>query len=261
METNSRHSSLGYRTIETPIGSIPSMPLSVKYSKTQQIISEIIEYLPELVDLSKGVTTFRKLQEGKSTYIGEVQDNQKEGIGKQTYNSGMIYYGQYSNNIQNGVGLLLIKNENDWLEYYKGGFSNGSFSGYGEYHCNENYYKGHWEDNLKHGYGKERAGEVYYKGHFNFGSKAGKGKLRGKSGDFKGTFKNDQFNKGKFKAKSKEFVYDGRWKDGKFHGNGKLVYATGPEAKVISGKFQQGILNKGVIKLSDGTAIHLSTRI
>lgn len=261
MDSQSNPDTLDCRTIETPVGSIPVIPISIKYSKTKKIISEIIEKLPELEDLITNAQSFRELREAKSKYTGEVNDTQREGIGKEVYNSGMIYYGQYSNNSQNGEGFLLIKITKDWKEYYKGSFKDGFFSGYGEYRCNKNYYKGEWMDNLKHGYGKERVGEIYYRGYFSFGAKMGQGKLKGKSGEFEGIFKDDEFNKGTYKDSNNEFVYEGRWKNGKFHGKGNLVYTNGPSAKIMTGKFQRGILNKGIIKFSDGTTVNLSTRI
>ena len=63
--------------------------------------------------------------------------------------NGNYYIGQLKNNIQNGKGKLIYKNENI---KYDGDFNDDKIEGFGKFiEENGNYYIGQFKDNLKNG--------------------------------------------------------------------------------------------------------------
>ena len=243
------------RSSETPVPLVPILPISIRYSKTKKILSKILNKLPKLADLYNLNTSFYHISGSKSNYYGQVIYSKMHGIGQEIYNTGLKYYGEFSEGKQNGLGYLSIKNTKQWKEYYIGSFIDGRFSGYGEYYCDKNYYKGDWLDDLKHGFGKEKVGRTYYKGQFLFGSKVGEGKLSGGNGKFKGEFLNDKFVKGKFVERAGRFVYSGNWEDGVWNGRGKIKFKTGSPIKSFSGEFIHGRFGAGILRFPDGKKI------
>ena len=253
-EPNLDYSSI--RSCETSVPPIPIMPICIGCSESKLTMRKILKKVPELSDSYNQTLSLYEISTSKSSYYGQIKNNQKHGIGREIYKSGLTYYGEYTEDKQNGLGYLKIKKTKDWKEFFKGSFVNGSFYGYGEYYCDENYYKGQWQDDLKHGYGHEMVAGTDYKGHFLFGSKVGNGRMKGRSGDYKGEFLNDKFVNGRFKDKRGRFVYSGSWQDGVWNGRGKVEFKRDSPIKSFSGDFIRGKFGAGIIKFPDGKEIN-----
>lgn len=175
---------------------------------------------------------------------------QKHGIGIYIYPNGAVYYGNYTNDIQNGKGILIQPDGS----FFKGNFANGVVSGVGTlYVKNEYTYTGEWKDNAKTGKGCEEyhtSGDVY-EGEFVNNEKEGKGKYTYKDGTvYEGSFVNSKYDgKGKMTWNDGR-KYIGDFNEGKINGKGKMLFKTGLK---YEGEYENGIKNGyGVLSLEKG---------
>ena len=121
------------------------------------------------------------------------------------------------------------------------------------------FYEGEWKDRLRHGKGTYKYGGTYndgenrdvYKGEWKDNSRHGKGKLIYKDGSFyEGTWEDGMPRHGKGTYKyggtynygENRDVYEGEFRDGKFHGQGKLIYKDG---SVYEGTWENGMPRNG----------------
>ena len=93
-----------------------------------------------------GVETYKD----GTLYIGEFQNNKKEGVGMYRWPDGTIYYGEWKND--NMQGFCYIKFADD--RKYEGQMNNGVKNGYGEFTWKSiRKYIGNYVNDLKEGFG------------------------------------------------------------------------------------------------------------
>ena len=159
--------------------------------------------------------------EGKIEYAngdffeGYFSKGEKHGQGVFKYFDGCVYTGMFQNNEMQGEGEFKWKDGN----YYKGGFLKGILNGKGLFkHINGNIYNGDFMHGYFHGNGIFfwNGVEEYYKGEYSSGKKNGQGLYKFKNGDiYIGQWsENKPSGKGTLETKNK--IYSGVWKDGKF---------------------------------------------
>ena len=127
-------------------------------------------------------------------YIGEVNNDRLEGLGKIFINGSLYYLGEFKNNLFDGKGIL----QSNFGDRYNGDFKKGCVSGKGKVKwLNGDYYEGNFEDNLFEGLGKfcYLRGD-YYSGNFSKGKKHGTGNLVAYGPDIKLQVKNMDWYKG-----------------------------------------------------------------
>ena len=116
-------------------------------------------------------------------YIGEWNDNKKDGRGFLSFNRGhSIYKGDWKNDLSHGHGTLSVFNRdtNDFLIEYSGGWKFDMRHGYGTRYFGENeYYEGEWYANMRSGWGRMfyNDGSVY-EGEWLDDQRSGEGMLR-----------------------------------------------------------------------------------
>ena len=192
-------------------------------------------------------------------YIGELDKNNiKNGRGIQIFGNNNIYYGYWEDNKLNGIGKIIKCNQkindlnsifnDDLIPYYLGEWKNNLEDGKGEEIWKDNsIYKGEYKEGFKQGNGKLILPDgAEYEGEFSHGKIEGKGQIKYKDGRiYKGNWVNNKMNgEGKFqwpdgrsykgnylnnyKDGYGEFVwpngiiYKGMWSNGKQNGKGKL---------------------------------------
>ena len=148
-------------------------------------------------------------------YEGHFLKGEKHGQGTFKYFDGCIYTGKFQNNEMHGEGEFKWKDGN----YYKGGFLKGILNGKGLFkHINGNIYNGDFMHGYFHGNGIFfwNGVEEYYKGEYSSGKKNGQGLYKFKNGDiYIGQWsENKPSGKGTLETKNK--IYSGIWKEGKF---------------------------------------------
>ena len=145
-------------------------------------------------------------------YLGEFNNNLRDGIGQCTFENGNVYIGNFKDDLMNGFGQMIYSSGDEYIGYwengkkqgegsftwndgtrYSGSFSSGRMEGTGA--CFDNagnlIYEGEWKNNLIHGKGTYIWNEgKKYIGEFMHGKKHGKG-----------TF-----------YLNGELIYDGTWK-------------------------------------------------
>ena len=88
-----------------------------------------------------------------------------EGYGKEIYENGDYYEGEFKNGLKNGRGILYTKHHNI---QYKGDWINNDINGYGiQYFKNGQKYEGELKDGLRNGKGTiyYKNGDIQYKGN------------------------------------------------------------------------------------------------
>ena len=213
----------------------------------------------------------------RDRYIGERNNEQKEGYGILLFANGDRYLGEFKNNEFEGEGIFHFKNGNilhgafskgvlngkgcfksiDGYEYY-GFWIDGKKNGWGRmreqydktYKPSENIietYDGDWLDDSFQGEGLFRNNEISYFGSWDCGIKSGYGKLEN------------------FKTRS---TYEGFFRNDVFEGPGHLKFENGC---LFQGSFSNGMPNgngfyqvKGNIRYrgewKDGYCAELFTR-
>lgn len=156
-------------------------------------------------------------------YIGRLLDDKMTGVGSYIFspesdgNDGTInteYIGNFLNGIRDGKGIFTFSNGNEYI----GNFKNNKSNGVGR---------------MKYNNGDE------YLGNWVYGKKDGLGIYTWKDGYiYMGDFKDSKMDGvgSCFNSKG-ELVYDGEWKRGQIHGNGRYIWNKN---KWYEGEFQQG---------------------
>lgn len=81
-----------------------------------------------------------------------LETNVRKGFGRQKYEDGSVYEGNWLNSLHNGKGRLTLPNS----DFYSGEFVEGEAHGFGMFcHSSGSVYEGFWKDNSRHGFGKE----------------------------------------------------------------------------------------------------------
>ena len=150
-----------------------------------------------------------------SKYVGEIDDNLPERMGKLVTADKTVYEGAFHIGKPHGKGVIKFV-DGSW---YDGEFFKGKQSGKGTFHyVDGSIATGNWENNKLHGQGEKRWKDgIVFEGEFEDGVINGHGKmiwLDGRS-------------------------YEGFWNNGTFHGKGTETKANGD---VICGNWKFGKL-------------------
>lgn len=156
-------------------------------------------------------------------YIGRLLDGKVIGIGSYIFSpdsedsEGAInteYIGNFVNGVREGKGTFTFANGNEYI----GNFQNNKSNGIGRMkYNNSDEYLGNWIDGRKEGLGiyTWEDGSIYI-GEFKDSKMDGNGSC--------------------FNSKG-ELIYDGEWKRGQIHGQGRYIWN---KDKWYEGEFQQG---------------------
>ena len=202
-------------------------------------------------------------EEKKLIYEGDYVNSKKEGIGRQIYESGNYYIGEFHNDEENGNGMVFDKDDNI---LYEGEFKNGKKNGKGKLYFNGlliyegdfvdnksegrgkalfkdgNYYIGEMRNNELNGQGKiiDANNMILYEGSFMNGKPNGNGKaILDNLCYYIGEFKDGNMHgKGKEYDLNKKLIYEGEFKNNKYNGEGTRHYENG---NCYIGKFIDGI--------------------
>ena len=158
-----------------------------------------------------------------SFYLGSFVNGVKEGYGITINKSkNTKYYGEFRNNVANGYGVFIDEADPSKRIFYYGQFDNEAMEGEGTYIFPDyDIYVGQRSKGKMHGNGiiYFRNGG-FYKGDFENGKKAGYGIFSyADKSKYEGLWENDLMHgKGKFFKPDQTEIYEGEFKEGKFHG-------------------------------------------
>jgi hypothetical protein len=175
--------------------------------------------------------------ENSYIYKGSWKQGKPHGFGIEKYGDGSVYEGQFVEGVKscydsdasipekeqefcrNGRLLKQSTYKSSSGEIYVGEFYNGRMHGFGSY--------------------SKPDGSLAYTGQFHNGKKQGYGSLTTSTGVLSGHFKNDLINgSGKFEwGNGDGRVYEGEFKDSKFHGEGEIRLKNG---NVLKGVWEEG---------------------
>ena len=162
----------------------------------------------------------------KGVYVGEKKDGNPHGQGTLTFSSGKKYVGEFKDGKQHGQGTYTYpkKEGHKVAAKYEGEWKNGKQDGQATYT---------WSDGGK------------YVGKFKDGRKNGQGTWEHPDGrKYVGEYKNNWWDgKGVNIAPDGMqwyTLYDGEFKKGKFHGQGKLVVTKIDPDGTLLGKWNLG---------------------
>ena len=156
-------------------------------------------------------------------FWGKVVNDKREGFGVFQYNDLHLFEGNYSNDLKNGFGTFYFSNG----DKYEGNWVDDKRSGQGTYFFNNGdrfvgqFIDGKKTDNGTYSYGVDK------KGCISGDCQNGTGKKVFTNGVYEGQFKNGKFHgKGKYNYPNKS-TYDGDWQDGVKQGKGQYVWYNG----------------------------------
>lgn len=158
-------------------------------------------------------------------YIGEFNQGNRQGLGRQTSNAG-TYTGTWDNDAAHGQGQFAASNG----DRYQGGYVAGQRQGYGELQAADgSNYRGDWQQDQPQGQGEliTAEGEVY-NGAWLGGQRSGYGELEDKLGNrYAGTWVAGK-RQGFGKLTRADFSrYEGEWMEDQRQGNGIETFASG----------------------------------
>jgi hypothetical protein len=153
------------------------------------------------------------------TYIGQLQDNKRFGLGMMQKTDGSKYQGGWEKDLKHGFGKEQLPSG----DLYEGTFEYGVKTGQGR------------------SYAKDK--DVKFTGTFENGLKTGFGKMTFRDGTFMGSFKKNQRNGLGLQRTSEEEYYLGYWLNDKREGIGLL---KAPNKEYI-GEWQNGELRGNAI--------------
>ncbi|OMJ93105.1 hypothetical protein SteCoe_4053 [Stentor coeruleus] len=170
----------------------------------------------------------------KGLFIGEIKDNNLNGVGYFIDINGNYYEGYFSNGKYHGNGrLFTIKDEIITSDWVNGICTYGTILKF-----NEKIYEGNIKNLEAHGIGQEKGIDYVYNGSFFESKKHGKGKVVWADGNWY----EGEFYMGKIEGIGKyhwaESEYEGSWKADKMHGQGKQVWNDG---RVYEGGMHKGL--------------------
>ena len=164
------------------------------------------------------------------TYVGNIVNDKRQGVGKMTYENGEIYDGSWSNDKKQGNGKMTYKNggvfESEWR--------NDLASDYGTMiYANGDNYKGYMIDGMKtnglHGFStmKYANGDVYF-GNWKNDMREGDGTMTYNNEDkYTGNWENDMREGDGTMTYNNKDKYTGNWANDMREGVGKMTYQSG----------------------------------
>ncbi|XP_018420942.1 PREDICTED: radial spoke head 10 homolog B2-like [Nanorana parkeri] len=176
-------------------------------------------------------------------YEGELVHGLYEGEGVAYYKDGNVYRGTFSEGLMHGKGTYT------WADgvTYEGQFSMNFLIGHGIYKWpNGSHYEGQVYNGIRHGVGIYISShqEISYVGEWYEGKRHGKGLMYYDSEEtswYEGEWiHNDKEGWGVQHFKSGN-IYEGQWKNNKFHGLGKMSWINSNEEYM--GQWENGIQN------------------
>ena len=177
-------------------------------------------------------------------YQGHYKNTVRHGFGKFIYPDGDVYEGNWKAHAKHGSGKLTFANG----DIYVGNMSDDMKSGQGKYtFASGAVYAGGWKANVGHGYATFTSadGRVNFEGDFVNDNPHGYGKLTWSNGLYEGHFKDGLWHgKGKM-IFADGGSYAGGWREGKKDGRGKYTFPTG--GRVHEGEWKAGVLQGGVM--------------
>ena len=110
-----------------------------------------------------------------ASYVGEWQNNQRNGQGTETYPNGDVYDGEYKDSKRNGQGTITYANG----DIYVGEFKDDKRNGQGTFTFADGpTYVGEWLDNKRHGQGTATYADgtveegIWENGEFKYANRA-----------------------------------------------------------------------------------------
>jgi hypothetical protein len=170
-------------------------------------------------------------------YKGTWKAGKPHGHGVEKYGDGSEYEGPFAN------GLKSCFDPEKTIEEKEAEFRHrGTLTSQGVYRSAAGeIYRGEFLNGRMHGFGdySRPDGSLRYTGQFHNGKKQGHGSVLTKTGVMSGEFKNDLINgPGRFEwSKEDGRVYEGHFKDSKFHGEGRITLKNG---NVLEGLWEDG---------------------
>lgn len=158
-----------------------------------------------------------------SRYEGEMdRDRGKHGKGRHTKSAGDYYEGEFQNNLRHGTGTWV--SPTGWT--YTGQYAFGYRDGRGvEVFQDGSRYEGEFKTGERQGQGKfTEANGGLQEGEWLAGKLSGKCKIHEAAGDrYEGTcLLGKPSGQGRFERVADESVYEGEFKNGQYHGQGRL---------------------------------------
>jgi len=137
---------------------------------------------------------------------------QREGWGREVWEDGAVYEGQWSQGEINGLGRYSYQNT-----FYDGEWKQGSPHGWGTFESPDETYQGMWKHGLYHGNGNctlnhNNVVSWNYEGNFSYGCRDGYGVCTMYKTIYKGQWKNDQKEGFGIFEKSDGNSIEGIWK-------------------------------------------------
>ncbi len=158
-----------------------------------------------------------------SRYEGELDKNRgKHGKGRHTKSAGDYYEGEFQNNLRHGTGKWVSPSGWTYTGQYAFGYRDGRGA---EVFQDGSHYEGEFKAGDRHGQGRfiEANGGVQ-EGEWLAGKLSGKCKIHEARGDqYEGTcLAGKPSGQGRLERVADESVYEGEFKDGQFHGQGRV---------------------------------------
>lgn len=216
-----------------------------KLIKEKKADNEYVELQKEEISKNKNLAdVFNILEDSENDRLEKARENDMVQIYR--FKNGDMYIGRLLDGKMTGVGSYIFSPESDGNDgtintEYIGNFLNGIRDGKGIFtFSNGNEYIGNFKNNKSNGVGrmKYNNGDEYL-GNWVYGKKDGLGIYTWKDGYiYMGDFKDSKMDGvgSCFNSKG-ELVYDGEWKRGQIHGNGRYIWNKN---KWYEGEFQQG---------------------
>ena len=148
-------------------------------------------------------------------YIGEFNNDEKDGRGMCTFSNGNIYIGGFTSDLMNGIGQMTYGNNDEYI----GGWEKGHKQGQGIFRWSDgSIYIGEFRKSKREGHGIcfDKEGNVIYDGEWKNNQTHGKGTYIWNEGKrYEGEFMyGKKHGYGTFYLNN-ELVYQGTWKSDK----------------------------------------------
>jgi hypothetical protein len=156
-------------------------------------------------------------------YIGEKENNMKNGFGIKYMANEAKYIGYFKDNKSEGYGKFITDSDS-----YFGEFMNDQANGFGIYkHKNETIYIGYWENDSRENYGIEKwKDNSSYLGEFSGGEKNGIGRYIFNNGSmYEGEWKDNKIDGYGIYLFSEQRIYIGEWKNNMKDGFGEFIWS------------------------------------
>ncbi|TNV71041.1 hypothetical protein FGO68_gene14067 [Halteria grandinella] len=168
-----------------------------------------------------------KLQNG-AVYIGQwnIRTQEREGNGRQIWEDGSLYEGQWLKDKANGLGRLI----HACGDVYDGEWENDKAGGRGVFtHIDGTCYAGHWKEDKQHGKGKEVWPDgAMYEGDYVMGKKHGQGHFSWADGSsYSGQFTDNHIEGQGCYTWADGRIYRGEWRFNKMEGRGVFEWPDG----------------------------------